>query len=123
MYTLITNNKIAAKHYSNHIFVNGDFKDVLIKTRDYIHKGYKLETSPLPASIRMLFSPIRTIIISDNRATEESVLLIEKSIEKYDTTMGKRKPDYKNTDDYSLLDLNLIKNAIRELPNFTIQRR
>ncbi len=124
LYTIITNNRLVNKNYKNTIFVYGDFRDVLIKTRDYLHRGYKLETSPLPASIRMLFSPIRTIIISDNvPKTEDSILILEQSIEKYDITMGKRKPDYHNEEDYVLLDFNLMKIAIKELPNFTIQRR
>ncbi len=124
MYIIITNNKHIMNNYENTINVNGDFRDVLVKTRDYIHRNYTLETSPLPASIRMLFSPIRTIIISDNNSKkDESISIIENSIEKYDVTMGNRKPDYNNEEDYILLDVNLAENAMKELPNFTIKRR
>ncbi len=53
MYSIVTNNKLVAKDYKNSILIDGRFREVLIKVRDYIHRGYTLETSPLPASIRM----------------------------------------------------------------------
>ncbi len=122
MYTIITNNELIKTSYSHCIFVDGSFREVLIKCRDLIHKGYKLETSPLPASIRMLFSPVRTIILIDTVSNNESsTRFIEQAIQKYDITMGIREPDISNINDYMLLDLNLITNAIKEIPNFNIK--
>ncbi len=123
MYKVITNNKLVYDKYENAEYIDGDFKDVLIKTRDYVHIGAKLSQHPLPASIRMMFSPVRSVVIKENEYDEKSNLLIESCIEKYDKTMGKRKPDYQNKDDYELLDLSLTDSAIKELADFIPQRR
>ncbi len=123
MYKVITNNSLVYEKYLNTELVEGDFRDVLIQGRNYIHKGYSLKIHPLPASIRMMYSPFRSLIISDETSLNESVLVMENAIEKYDITMGIRKPDYKNSDDYKVLDLELTESAIREIANFEPKRR
>ncbi len=126
MYKIVTNNSLVFDKYLDVERVEGDFRDVLIKVRDLIHIGYSLCVHPLPASIRMLYSPYRSIVVSDgdkNINTTDSNLIIEQSIEKYDLTMGIRTPDYKNGDDYKLLDLSLTQSSINELQNFQAKRR
>ncbi len=123
MYKIITNNSLVYEKYLGTELVTGDFRDVLIKVRDYIHQGYSLKIHPLPASIRMMYSPFRSLVISDEKNLNESILVMENAIEKYDITMGIRKPDYKNGDDYKVLDLDLAESAIREIANFEPKRR
>ncbi len=123
MYKVITNNKSVYSKYLDVEYLDTDFRGILIKARDYIHLGYTLEHHPLPASIRMLFSPYRTIILSKKEDIEESTIIIEKSIEKYDMTLGERTPDYKNGKDYEIIDRNLMESTVKELTNFKPKRR
>ncbi len=123
MYKIITNNKSVYSKYQDVEYVDTDFRGILIKARDYIHSGYSLEHHPLPASIRMLLSPYRTIILSDRKDTEESTIMLEKSIEQYDMTLGKRTPDYNNGKDYEIIDMTLMESTIKELTNFKPKRR
>ncbi len=41
--------------------------DVLIKVRDLVHEGVELVSHPLGASIRMLFSPYRSIVVGGRK--------------------------------------------------------
>lgn len=96
-------------------FVDGDYIDVLKATRDLIHKGCSLVSHPLPASIRMVFSSIRSIVIDeDNKFDENSVMVIEDSITKYNLTMKSRNVDYRNVKDYEFVDLMLVESALEE---------
>ncbi len=115
MYKILTNNKLVEETYKNTEFIDGDFIDVLLKTRDYVHLGASIVQHPLPASIRMMYSPVRSIIIKTNSPSEDSILLIESAIEKYNVTMGERKPDYNNKEDYMQIDLTLLNTAHNSL--------
>ena len=41
-FTIVTNNTIVNDNYENIIFVEGDFFDVLLEVRNYIHLGQEL---------------------------------------------------------------------------------
>lgn len=112
---IVSNNSLVKEKYENVIFIEGDYIDVLISCRDLIHKGYSLISHPLPASIRMVFSSVRSVLLEKNSSfDEESALIIEDSIEKYKLTMKNRKIDYKNIKDYEFVDLMLVESAIEE---------
>ena len=69
----------------------------------------------MPASIRMVFSSIRSIVIEDeNSFDENSVLIIEEAIDKYNLTMKNRNVDFKNVKDYEFVDLMLVESALEE---------
>lgn len=114
---IVTNNPSVKDKYRNIVYVNGSFKDVLLKTRDLVHQGSKLINHPLGASSRMFFSPYRSIIIQEkiNGGDEYHIRLIENSIETYDKHIESRSPDLKNRDDYSFLDRELLDSALDEL--------
>lgn len=115
-YIILTNNKSFDTDKVEIQRVEGDFECLLEKARDLVHIGYKLEVSPLPASHRMLFSPVRTLILSKgNIPDEESNILIERDLEKYRLTMGERKADFKNLEDYEFVDRDLAMGALEEL--------
>lgn len=116
-YTIISNNDFVLKEFENSIKVEGDYIDVLYKTRDLVHQGYKLITYPTNASIRMMFSPVKSLIISDNFGSidELSVDIIERGIIQLDNTLGIRKADKVNLDDYKILDYELFLSAIKEI--------
>ncbi len=123
MNKIITNNPLVYDKYQNVELIDGDFRDVLTAARDYIHTGHTLKTHPLPASIKMLYSPFRTLILDDSKDDGNSVLIMESAIEKFDITMGNKNTDYSNANDYKLIDFILTQNAIKEIANFESQRR
>lgn len=102
------------------IIVQGSYYDVLVAARDLVYQGHELLVHPLFASIRMLFSPVRTIILSDSRKqpnadNEYSMSLIGDAIIKYNHLLKNRTPDFEHTADYELLDFELFQQAKREL--------
>lgn len=115
-YLLITNNRLMEEVSMQQVFVNGSALDVLIKTRDYIHLGHSLISSPIGASIRMLLSPVKSIIISSDvqSPNEYSLLQIEAAIEKYQMITDNRGEDTKNSSDYEQVDRELTMAAIDE---------
>lgn len=112
---IVSNNSLVKEKFDCVEFVDGSYIDVLIATRDLIHKGCSLVSHPLPASIRMVFSSIRSIVIEDgNDFDENSILIIEEAIDKYNLTMKNRNVDFKNVKDYEIVDLTLVESALEE---------
>ena len=112
---IVSNNSLVKEKFDCVEFVDGHYIDVLIATRDLIHKGCSLVSHPLPASIRMVFSSIRSIVIDDEKSFDEnSILIIEEAIDKYDLTMKNRNIDFKNVKDYEVVDLMLVESALEE---------
>lgn len=112
---IVSNNSLVKEKFDCVEFVDGNYIDVLIATRDLIHKGCSLVSHPLPASIRMVFSSIRSIVIEDgNGFDENSTLIIEEAIDKYNLTMKNRNIDFKNVKDYEIVDLTLVESALEE---------
>ncbi|MDD4297523.1 MAG: GrdX family protein [Ruminiclostridium sp.] len=115
LYTnIVTNNPLVKDKFSNVDFLEGTFEDVLIKSRDLIHQGYELVSYPLGSSIRMNYSPYRSIIIGikKNCINFFHVETIENSIMQYRKLMDGRKIDYKNSEDYARIDMELLKAAL-----------
>lgn len=121
--TVTNNSKI--EDDANVIRVSGDYRDVLIKVRDMVYVGHELVSYPLNASIKMFFSPVKSILVSKEKGSisEHSVELIENSILKYDFTLGERKPENRHTKDYELLDFELYKSALEEASRFNFIRK
>lgn len=115
-YQIVTNNPKVKDDYKDIIFVEGNFEDVLVKVRNLVHAGYELINHPLGASIRMLYSPYRSIIIGDKQEKVNDIYVetIENSIENYRKNMEHRKPDVVNGDDYSIIDSELLESALGE---------
>ncbi len=119
-YSIVTNNPSVKDKYDNVIFVNGSYRDVLFKVRDMVHTGSELINHPLGASIRMFFSPYRSIIIRENidgdvsKDNGYSIETIENSIENYNKQMQARDPDTENSEDYSFIDEELLISALGE---------
>ena len=84
-----------------------------------MHKGYLAVSHPLPASIRMILSPVRSVIMVDSYTDQnlynKTLEIVENSIISYTNTMGIRKPDYKNIEDYKIIDKNLLYSSFDEL--------
>ena len=113
---IITNNPIIRDNFDNVIFIEGGFLDVLIKVRDLVYTGHELINHPLGASIRMMFSPYRSVMVGDKTSTNNQYFMeiIENSIINYKKHMEVRLVDNNNNEDYAIIDKDLLMSAIRE---------
>ncbi|TXJ37834.1 GrdX family protein [Brachyspira aalborgi] len=121
---IITNNpkileEISNKNIEISYFEQADFMDILYKTRDFIHLGYKLLTHPIVSSIKPYETPYKTIVLACNNGEIdlESIELIENSIELLKNFLDKpRRKLTKNIDeDFKLIDYKLISEAIESI--------
>lgn len=117
---IITNNNSVYDKYKNDYnicFIDGGFKDVLIKTRDKIHEGYELLTHPLSSSIKPNETPYKSIIISDKKGNIncDSLMIIENAMITYDkfckTKMNNIYTE-KIIEDFKLIDLTVLESAL-----------
>ena len=117
---IITNNNTVFEKYKANYdidFIDGNFKDVLIKTRDKIHEGYELLTHPLSSSVKPNETPYKSIIISDVKGNinYDSLIIIENSIITYDK-FNEVKMNYnfneKIIEDFKLIDLTVLESAL-----------
>jgi hypothetical protein len=117
---IITNNNTVFDKYKdkyNINFVDGNFRDVLIKTRDKIHEGYELLTHPLSSSVKPNEAPYKSIIISEKNGSinYDSLMVIENSIITYDNFNKDRKSfkfNEKIMEDFKLVDLTVLESAL-----------
>nr|WP_300003022.1 GrdX family protein [Tissierella sp.] len=121
-YNIVTNNPNVKDTYDNVIFIDGSYSDVLSKVRDLVHTGAELINHPLGASIRMFFSPYRSIIIRENGQDKKEFYIntIETSIENYNKNMENRDPDVKNNEDYAFIDESLLNSALEEFKRIAV---
>ncbi|MCF6465734.1 GrdX family protein [Clostridium sp. Cult2] len=115
-YKIVTNNPLV-KESENICFVEGSFEDVLIKVRDLVYEGVELISHPLGASMRMLYSPYRSILVGkkNNTINPSHIETIENSIINYKKNLKARKVDWVHADDYALIDNELLKSTLRDL--------
>jgi len=113
---IITNNPTVAEEHDHVLFVEGSVEEILTKVRDFVHEGYELISHPLPASLRMMFSPYRSVILGQKLEKVDflSAEIIEDSIIKYKSHMDVRKTDTINGDDYKMIDQLLLESALQE---------
>lgn len=105
------------KEKENIYFVEGSYEDVLIKVRDLVYKGVELISHPLGASMRMLYSPYRSIIVGEKNKVVDPfhIEIIENSIINYRKNLEGRKVDWIHADDYALIDNELLKSTLKDL--------
>lgn len=99
------------------LFIQGTFRDVLVKVRDMVYSGYELLTHPLFASLGMMFSPYRTVILGEKleRPSEEMCLMAENSLQSYEQATAMRNAKDQYNQDYAFLDKSLYESALEEL--------
>ena len=114
---MILTNNMKLREHPETVWVDGDQSDVLVTARDLIHKGHRLLTSPLAASGRMHFSPVRSIVLTDETTAndEASILAIENGITQHQTTISMHAVDYRNLGGYEIIDYELLKQALNEI--------
>lgn len=116
-YIIVSNNPQAKGKVKNLRFIHGTMRDVLVQARDLVQGGSELITHPLGASLRMLLSPYRSIVMVEKEAdiNFNHLETIENSIIKYDQHMGVRKEDTYHSKDYALIDFKLLESAFNEM--------
>ncbi len=92
-YLIITNNPLIGEDAENIVFVEGSYENVLIKVRDLVYEGIELLSHPLNASMRMLYSPYRSIILGEKNFKIDPfhIEIIENSIIDYRKKFRKQK--------------------------------
>lgn len=113
---IITNNPRVAEKHEHVFFIDGSVEETLVKVRDLVHEGYELISHPLPASLRMMFSPVRSVILGKKLEKMDFLAaeIIEDSVIKYRNHMNFRKVDYVNGEDYKTIDQILLESALQE---------
>ncbi|MCF6462638.1 GrdX family protein [Clostridium sp. Cult1] len=116
-YRIVTNNPVVKKEYEDLYYVEGSYEDVLVKVRDLVYEGVELISHPLGASMRMLYSPYRSIVVGQNKKTIDPfhMEIIENSIMNYKKNLEARKIDWVHADDYALIDNELLKSTLKDL--------
>ena len=126
MYRIVTNNSLCRDKYQELIpvdFLEGKgYMDVLLAVRDYIQKGWRLETHPMTGSLKPNQTPYKSIMVSDlPREQEEfysqemtignSILSCRKFLE------IKQTPNWTEEirKDFMIVDLSLIEGAIQKV--------
>ena len=116
---IITNNEwvhIKYRQLYDIIYIEGSYRDVLVKTRDKLHEGHELLTHPLSSSIKPNETPYKSVIISDNKGklNFDSIYIIENSIMTCDK-FNKNKIinlTEKMKEDFKLIDLTVLESAL-----------
>ena len=113
---VVTNNPLF-KGEEGVLFVEGTFRDVLVKVRDMVYSGHKLVTHPLFASSRMMFSPFRTVIVGKQQGdvSPEECQIAEESIISYDNLTARRRRQPEHDDDYAEMDRRLYLASLDEI--------
>ncbi|MEG2935908.1 MAG: GrdX family protein [Clostridium sp.] len=116
-YIIVSNNPQTKGKVKNLRFIDGTMRDVLVEARDLVQGGSELITHPLGASLRMLLSPYRSIVMVEKEAdiNFNHLEAIENSIIKYDQHMGVRREDTDHSKDYAIIDFKLLESAFNEM--------
>ena len=120
---VVTNNDRAAARFEGRVMeicLLETYREVLEKTRDFIHAHRKLLTHPQASSLKPNQTPYRTILLysEGERDNTGDVILIENALESFDKWSGIRQTqtyDEKIANDYKTIDLSMIENVIARL--------
>lgn len=126
MYLIVTNNQLCPGKYGTRIKMeyleDGSYLDVLLKVRDYLHLGWKLETHPMTGSLKPNQTPFKSIMISNHSLDQEEFYSQEITIENGIAACRKfqsirKTPDWPEhlLEDFRIVDLSLIEGAIQRI--------
>lgn len=120
---LITNNPMVRDYFEEISkvsvdFIDGSYKDVLEKVRDLVHENYEVLTHPLSGSVKPNETPYKSVAVEASDVLNiQSLELIENAINTYSKLQkDKETPNWipRVLDDFAVIDLDLIKNALRK---------
>ncbi|MDO5733560.1 MAG: GrdX family protein [Eubacteriales bacterium] len=115
-FQIVTNNPQVIKEFPSCLEVEGDIEAVLRRVRDLVYEGYGLISMPLPASLKLLYSPVRSVLITSEKQEVNPVAaeIAGNSVLTLERTRGQRGPDLRHRSDYEKLDYILVQQAIAE---------
>ncbi len=113
---IISNNPRVRENCENVCYFECSAADILVVARDLVYEGYELVSHPMAASIRLIFSPYKSIILGrkTDRVNYSHAQVIEAGIEKYRLLMSARPFEDKNNTDYQNIEYILLKSALEE---------
>ena len=126
MYRIVTNNSLCRDKYQELIpvdFLEGKgYMDVLLAVRDYIQKGWRLETHPMTGSLKPNQTPYKSIMVSDLPREQQEFYSQEMTIENSILSCRKfleikQTPNWTEEirKDFMIVDLSLIEGAIQKV--------
>ena len=129
MYRIVTNNRLCRDKYGSQVEMdyleNGSYLDVLLKVKDYIQKGWCLETHPMTGSLKPNQTPYKSVMISNRPVDREDFYNQEITMENSVSICQKfqairQTPDWPEhlREDYREVDLSLIEGAQQKILNF-----
>ena len=129
MYRIVTNNRLCRDKYGSQVEMdyleNGSYLDVLLKVKDYIQKGWCLETHPMTGSLKPNQTPYKSVMISNRPVDREDFYNQEITMENSVSICQKfqairQTPDWPEhlREGYREVDLSLIEGALQKILNF-----
>ena len=129
MYRIVTNNRLCRDKYGSQVEMdyleNGSYLDLLLKVKDYIQKGWCLETHPMTGSLTPNQTPSKSVMISNRPVDREDFYTQEITMENSVSICQKfqairQTPDWPEhlREDYREVDLSLIEGALQKILNF-----
>ena len=129
MYRIVTNNRLCRDKYGSQVEMdyleNGSYLDVLLKVKDYIQKGWCLETHPMTGSLKPNQTPYKSVMISNRPVDREDFYNQEITMENSVSICQKfqairQTPDWPEhlREDYREVDPSLIEGALQKILNF-----
>lgn len=129
MYIIVTNNKAVKERYEGFLknlsveyLEDKGCLDVLTGVRDYIHKGYRLETHPMAGSVKPNQNPYKSVMISDHSLEQgefqEFIMVMENCIMVCREFLERKAlPDWPEElkKDFRFVDLSLIESAVERI--------
>ena len=119
---MTNNSKVFVEYKENYTveFIDSEtMYNVLIKTRDLLHSGYKLLTHPMSGSLKSNQTPYKSILLikKNNEANLDDILMIENAIDNYNKFIKNR--DITNwteniKNDFKTVDLSLISSCFNK---------
>lgn len=123
-FLLVTNNNKAGEAYREHAHIQVEYLEgqgylqVLLRSRDLVHRGWRLMSHPQASNLKPNQSPYKTILLSQGRQAQpqaREVELIEAAISAYDKfTRGMTPPTWSGRAlaDFQTVDLAVVESAI-----------
>lgn len=117
-FQIVTNNPLVYENMHTQyeiVYLEIDYKEVLLKVRDMCHMGYHLLSHPLSGSVKPNETPYKSVMLSEKSADMDlsSIQLIERCIEAYEKFENlNRKWNEKVLEDFQTIDYTLISSAV-----------
>ena len=117
---LVTNNPMVNKEILNFNILyleDKTYLELLLKIRDFVHKGYTLLTHPLTSSIKPNETPFKSILIQEGNGeiNFSSLELIENALSllnSFKKNIYIKQYSQKIIEDFQLIDYSVIKSGI-----------